>query len=1608
MFGEFLELILKSKIITSSPIYNKLLEFLNSQDFKNKLNSVVISKDFSSLSCYKCLDDIINYFYKSNDDFLFAVYQYALSKSFKEAVTLELNTEDFPIYECYLNLLRVFSKFQKLSNDGSFQSRYPLFFLNTDEENTLEDPIEYRKFKEAFNNEYIYEMMKLSQEIIGYNTLDHVCGVHYLSLFLARQIKQRNIPIDLGRISGAAAGHDIGKFGCKGIELKRVPYLHYYYTDVWFKKHDINYIRNIAINHSTWDLELENLSIESLILIYCDFRVKNKKIDGTDKMHIYPLNESFDVILNKLDNVDEKKLARYKKVYSKLKDFEDYLVDNGINVDVDNLRTLKIVNKKCYALMFGDEITQNIKFQSINHNIKLMHKLRSEFSLNEILENARNTQDSQSLRAYLDVIEEYSTYLTQKQKLIVLSFLYEQLIHNEEDIRRQSAELMGLLIATFDEDYRKEMPENASLNESEINSVHLLEKYTESMLTPDHKLTENIKEWIGYSLSIMIKSLFNKTNEKQHIQYKERLKTFYSKVNLSKEMELYLLDTAKHIPVSSDEDYIFINFIIDRLTSDRHHIRIMALDSLWVYINKYDLNEATKNKINLIFSSQLKTFATAPENYIKYLIATKLRLSENILNIYRSNYYENIKNITEIFLSNLKTATSWITKKIQIDILLDFALISPKERGLQTALHFCNLLKVSAVEAVRNKAGESILKIIEFLPMDQRNEIAVELVRALEMEGYRFTKYIPDYLGKIIMHLPLIELNEFLDDSYEKIKTSNTRISSLILKTASVALANIEIYDSNKFINKDDFDKITKKLISILLCGLINYNHQIKQFASSCIGRYIFGSKGLNRELKLDIYKLLCKKYLNLITQIEENELLFLINSAALNHIYRFISEQNTAKKIEIEKPSKIAFMPGTFDPFSLSHKEIAKAIRDLGFEVYLAIDEFSWSKKALPNLIRRNIVNMSIAEEKSIYLFPQDEPINISNPNDLYKLKEMFKGFEVYVVVGSDVIINASAYKKPKENHSIHSLNHIIFERRTINEYSQDKFNEAIQSIDGKVITLNLPPQYEDISSTQIRDSIDENRDISNLVDPLVQKYIYENGFYRREPQYKSVLITSPVDFEVIEEYKESVVEKISKLLRLNFYIVKEKMLKHFAKPSSRLVIAINKEDDTIIGFCALHWLRSSSFYNELNDTLISSYLRENAVGRIISIDGIYIDKRNKIDNLPQILLTEVLSFCITRDYDYAIYKNSIDIDENFDVGQLLILNGFVPVKTESISTKCYAVNMNYPMALLLDIETVIKEPYRNTESVKKAIQESRINLQKSLSNLFKGNLVLIFERDVLYKKLVQKICNENGVPTKPTVPRTLGPLMCVPYGNILRRNIVPNTVTKALHTEKLFNPNLKSFVIGPYPNYLDLDLQIKTISSFDRPIILVDDILHKGYRIKALDPILKSEKINVQKIIVAILSGQGKEIMDIQNRDVDSAYFIPKLRAWFYEDALYPFIGGDTLFRGKYPERNLIPSVNLILPYAVPTFLKGAQTKDIYNLSKTCIENAFRILEAVEAEYEHINERSLTLQNIADAFVYPRYPEHGKFMYYDLTLSPSVYLKNDLEQLEKLEPIL
>ena len=153
------------------------------------------------------------------------------------------------------------------------------------------------------------------------------------------------------------------------------------------------------------------------------------------------------------------------------------------------------------------------------------------------------------------------------------------------------------------------------------------------------------------------------------------------------------------------------------------------------------------------------------ENLLLFKINTALNLTKNI-GIFKRYCELSQKTVTDIFLSNLKTATDWIRKRNQIELLLNYSLENSQSNGLHTAIHFCNLLKVSAIESVRNLAGVAVLKIMPILTLAERNEVAVELIRALEIEGNKFTEYIPRYTGQAILWLQPKELDEIIDDLY--------------------------------------------------------------------------------------------------------------------------------------------------------------------------------------------------------------------------------------------------------------------------------------------------------------------------------------------------------------------------------------------------------------------------------------------------------------------------------------------------------------------------------------------------------------------------------------------------------------------------------------------------------------------------------------------------------------------------------------------------------------------------------------------------------------------------------------------------------------------------
>ena len=325
-------------------------------------------------------------------------------------------------------------------------------------------------------------------------------------------------------------------------------------------------------------------------------------------------------------------------------------------------------------------------------------------------------------------------------------------------------------------------------------------------------------------------------------------------------------------------------------------------------------------------------------------------------------------------------------------------------------------------------------------------------------------------------------------------------------------------------------DEMTWRLLGNLMTGVSHYDDSVHQAAMQVLCCRVFGSGCLPLSLRGALFARLHKKLLTLLSQPRQARLTVFHTAAMLNHLYRFLVQHEVelgAFPFGPQKPA--AFFPGTFDPFSAGHKQIVERIRSLGFEVYLAVDEFSWSKKTLAKLLRRQIVAISAADQWDTYLFPDDIPINIAMPRDLAQLKTLLPGREVYLVAGSDVIRNASAYRSTQPG-SAAEYNHIIFYRGEDADSGRQDFSGLIR---GKLRVLTLPAFYETVSSTRIRASVDQNLDISMLVAPVVQTYIYECGLYVRSPELKNVLRREELYFRTASDGDEALPEAARACMR-------------------------------------------------------------------------------------------------------------------------------------------------------------------------------------------------------------------------------------------------------------------------------------------------------------------------------------------------------------------------------------------------------------------------------------------------------------------------------------------
>ena len=1435
---------------------------------------------------------------------------------------------------------------------------------------------EYRALLNSLSGEYVYAFMRLARECTPFDTLGHIAGVHHVAMHLARQLKRTEVKVDLGLISGAAIAHDIGKFGCRPEESRRVPYLHYYYSWQYCERHHLKYIGSIASNHSVWDLELENLSVESLLLIYADFRVKSTRENGKEKVCFWSLAESYQIILDKLDNVDEKKRDRYARVYAKLADFEEYLCSAGCSTDLDKGWAAPPA-KRAASVMSREEIIREFCHLAVRANLEVMYHTSHETRFIDLLETIRSEKNWTHLRAYLTVMEEYSAYLQQDQKDIILQFLFDMLSHSEGDIRRQAARISAKLIANYEIHFAKEIPVGMKTPKIGRRMTEVWKNFLHRMLFPGNMVSEQHRRWIGFSLKRVFSCLLKYSDPEQR---KEVLRIF---INNYKSMEwqdvtcFLLLDCLTVVPFelcNDSQKKLLYRYARHFTESKNSEIRAASFCFLLQWLENGGEADA---EMRADLDRMLQEREEDPV-CIRYLIHKIRQQAE------RDRDGEPfVCSVSELYMENQRSDIPWIFKQTNMRILKEQYLQRPaREDTYQYAAHLLHLLQFADRIVNKLQAGRDLTECVAVLNEAQSYEIVLELVRGMEMGEYSVSWYIPRFLGRLYLRLTAERRESLLEHFRELLGLRNEKIIIITLETLGSILHHIPAEELSP---GGSLRKEADRIEGMLCCGLVHYNPEVVEEALYIVGHAVFGYENSTEDQKSVYFADLCRKILTSL-HLDGMDLYNFYHAAALNHIYRFLAEfRHAGGTLPAEPVQKAAFFPGTFDPFSLGHKAIVREIASMGFRVYLAVDEFSWSKLTQPWYIRRKIVEMSIADIRDAFLFPEDMPVNIANPKDLQRMAELFGGTEVYLVAGSDVIEFASAYRKPREPWSVHGFPHILFARNTDLDYEN---SEAKNYLDSKVLWLKLPAYFENMSSTRIRENVGARKDITNLVEKTVQNYIYDNSLYVMEPIYKRTARSHEAETEFYDEVPALLAEELRNAGLIGPGTV-----------SGELAVVLREEGEPA-GVVLYHPIGVTELYDESGDLPLAERLREKLTGRTVVITHLAGSCTEYSDHAQQVL-NEMLARCQEEGYSHAVCFHADAWQERLEMQGFLRFPGLA---------SCMTAGLTRPMVMLCDTVSYLKEPFADSPAMRQVIWDCHKKLQKAIVQLYPGELLLCFDSESMNYRIIRKIRENNSFPEVQYTSKRLAAGMCVPFGKTMKSVVVPDCVTKSLYTEKVYSMDASRFVIREFPQYAPLPTQIRTIRSFDRPVILVDDFYHKGYRMKEINACLQREGMEAEKLIVGVMSGRGRDLAAAEGLPVESVYFVPNMRTWLVESDLYPFIGGDGIEtrQARTAGHEALPSINAILPYQVPGYMEGASMKAFYHMSQVCFENAAAICRSLEREYQQKYGRKLTMARISEAMAEPRLPDSAVLNEKTLQMSPSALISGELLKLSRQKHLL
>ena len=199
----------------------------------------------------------------------------------------------------------------------------------------------------------------------------------------------------------------------------------------------------------------------------------------------------------------------------------------------------------------------------------------------------------------------------------------------------------------------------------------------------------------------------------------------------------------------------------------------------------------------------------------------------------------------------------------------------------------------------------------------------------------------------------------------------------------------------------------------------------------------------------------------------------------------------------------KTGVFGGTFNPVHKGHIMLAEYCMDsVGLDRIIMIPTAVPPHKISNNLASENDrLNMcKLACRGKENFFVSDIEIKRQGKSYTYEtltqLKEIYPDDHLYTIMGADMFLTLDRWKNPK----------IIFEKSSIITIPRDEENKLeLENFYNKVLkamgasSVILPNPVMSVSSTFIRENLDNFNLISNMLDKGVYDYIIKNNLYRK-----------------------------------------------------------------------------------------------------------------------------------------------------------------------------------------------------------------------------------------------------------------------------------------------------------------------------------------------------------------------------------------------------------------------------------------------------------------------------------------------------------------------------